>query len=207
LPEEIEIETKELQETIEEMREERAERHREEQETSWTRWISLSTALLAVVAAVAALQSGSLVNEALVVKNNSVLKQSQASDQWAYFQAKGLKSNGAKQTADLMAVLPAQAANAEKWSKEAERYKEDQKEIEEKAHELEKERDAEGRESVHLMHQHHTFAYCVTFTQVAIALSAVAALTKRRPIWYVSLLLGALGLFIFVTGLWQIGHG
>src|SRR5437867_1669371 len=83
MPEEIEIETKELQETIEEMRDERAERLLEAKQSSWTRWISLSTALLAVVAAVAALESGSLVNEALIVKNNAVLKQSQASDQWA----------------------------------------------------------------------------------------------------------------------------
>jgi len=133
-----------------------------------------------------------------------VLKQSQASDQWAYYQAKGLKSNGAKQTADLMAALPAHAESAEKWKAEAERYKEEQKEIDKKARELEKERDEEGRESMHRMHQHHIFAYCVTFTQVAIALSAIAALTRRKPVWYVSLLLGAGGLFVFLAGVLQL---
>jgi hypothetical protein len=203
VPEESEIETKELEETITELREERAERQREEKETSWTRWISLSTALLAVVAAVAALQSGTLVNEALLAKNNAVLKQSLASDQWAFYQAKGLKALQAKQSADILAALPNAPAAAEKWAKEAERYKEEQKEIETKAHDLESERDADTAESHHLMHRHHAFAYCVTFTQVAIALSAIAALTKRKPLWYLSLLTGVAGVGIFSWGLWS----
>lgn len=200
MPEEVEIETKELQETIEEMREEREEREKEERASAWTRWISLSTALLAVVAAVAALQSGTLVNEALISKNNAVLHQAQASDEWAYYQAKGIKGNGSAQTADLLAANSAQAAQAAHWRKEAGRYKHEQQQQMDKARELEHERDKEDKESEQLMEQHHVFAFCVTFTQVAIALSAVAALTKRKPIWYLSLLLGVAGLILFING-------
>ena len=113
MPEEAEVETKELQETIEEMREERAERVEAERRTAWTRWISLGTALLAVVAAVGALQSGTLVNEALVKKNESVLHQAQASDQWAYYQAKGIKGE-LQRTATLESELIRAAARAER---------------------------------------------------------------------------------------------
>lgn len=201
MPEEIEVETEKLQETIEELREEREERQREEKATHWTRWIALSTAILAVVAAVAALQSGALVNEALIVKNNALLRQTQASDQWGYYQAKGLKATSAQQTATLLAALPNRAEAVEKWNKEAERYKEEQKEIDAKAKELEAERDKETEEAHHLMHRHHTFAYCVTFTQVAIALSAIAALTKRKSIWVLSLLTGAAGIGVFLLGI------
>lgn len=200
MPEEVEIETKELQETIEEMREEREERAREAKESAWTRWISLTTALLAVVAAIAALESGTLVNEALVTKNTAVLMQAKASDQWAYYQAKGIKGNGAKQTAALLAAIPGHESDGEKWKAEAERYNEDQKEITAKAKEYETERDKETTESEHQMHQHHTFAFCVTFTQVAIALSAIAALTKRKPVWYMSMLVGVAGIIYFAIG-------
>lgn len=207
MPEEVEVETQELQETIEEMREERAERAEEERKTAWTRWISLGTALLAVVAAVGALQSGTLVNEALINKNESVLHQAQASDQWAYYQAKGLKANGAQQTADLLAASgAAQAANAAKWRKEADRYKHDQDEIQQKARELEGERDAKSKEAEALMEHHHIFAYCVTFTQVAIALSAVAALTRSKPVWFFGLLVGAGGLAFFLDGFLNNAH-
>jgi hypothetical protein len=206
MPEDVEIEANEIKETLEEMREEREEREREEKQTAWTRWISLSTSFLAVIAAVAALQSGFLVNEALAVKNDAVLKQAKASDQWAYYQAKGIKSNGAEQTAALFTANPAQAVQADKWKAEAERYKAEQKDIQDEAVKIEKERDKENAESNELMEHHHSFAFSVTFTQVAIALSAVAALTKRKPVWLFSLLIGSAGLIFFIKGFLDISH-
>lgn len=198
MPEEPEVETHELQETIDELREERAE---EQRDRAWTRWISLSTALLAVIAAIAALHSGTLVNEALMKKNESVLKQALASDQWAYYQAKSVKSNGAKATADLMSASPALADLARKYQAETARYTKEQEEITAEAKKLEKERDECSGESQTLLERHHIFAFCVTFTQVAIALSAIAALTKRKPMWYLSLLVGVAGVAWFVQGL------
>ncbi len=185
------------------MREEREERAKEAKETAWTRYISLTAAILAVVAAIAALQSGNLVNEALAKKNEAVLKQAQASDIWAYYQAKGIKGNGAQQTADLLSATPALKAQADHWRAEAARYKQEQKEQEAEAHRLEAERDKEGKEAEVLMEQHHIFAYCVTFTQVAIALSAIAALTKIRLVWYLSVLIGVAGIVYFANGFLQ----
>ncbi|HZT43370.1 MAG TPA: DUF4337 domain-containing protein [Chthonomonadaceae bacterium] len=200
MPEEAEIETKELQETIDELREERAEREKEVRESSWTKWVSLSTALLAVVAAIAALQSGNLVNEALIVKNDAVLKQAQASDTWNYYQAKGIEGYGAAQMVDQLSTHPAQAAVSAKYQKDVARYKQKQKQLYDQATKLEQERDKENTESGEFLEQHHIFAYCVTFTQVAIALSAVAALTKRKPVWYISLLIGLIGLALLIYG-------
>src|SRR5689334_23355115 len=80
MAEEQEIETRELQETIEELREEREERESEAKKAAWTRYIAMTTAILAVFAAVGALQSGALVNEAMI-------KQIKASDTWNEYQA------------------------------------------------------------------------------------------------------------------------
>ena len=201
MPEEPEVELHELQETIEELREEREERAAEKRESAWTRLISLSTALLAVLAAIAALQSGTLVNEAMVKKNDSVLAQAQASDQWNYYQAKGLKGNGAQQTADLLAAAPATAPLAKKYQQQAERYKREQEQIKKDAAKYEQDRDDASKECDAMLKRHHLFAFCVTFTQVAIALSAIAALTKRRPVWLFSLLVGVAGLVWFIDGL------
>ena len=203
MTEEIEIETKDLQDTIAEIREERAERAKEAKESSWVRYISLSTALLAVVAAVAALHAGSLANEALVAKNNSVLKQNMASDQWAYYQAKGIKSNNAVQTAVILSAFPGQSSQAAKMKAEAKRYKQEQGKIQSEAHSYEEERDADNKESALLFKNHETFAYCVTFVQVAIALSAIAALTKRKFVWYLSMLAGVAGVMWFASGYMQ----
>ena len=200
MPEEIEIETKELQETIEEMKEEREERAREEKENAWTRYIALSTAFLAVIAAVAALQAGKLVNEALLIKNESVLRQAQASDQWAYYQSAGIKSNTAKQTASILSALPGHGKDVETWNKEGARYEGKKDKAMADAKEFEKQRDELAEESKGLVEHHEIFAICVTCTQVAIALSAIAALTRRKGIWYFSMLVGVVGLVLFLNG-------
>src|SRR6266576_6850227 len=82
MPEGSEIDTEHLQETI-----------HEPPTDSLLRNIALSTALLAACGAIAALQAGGTVNEALVLKTEAGRLQAEASDQWAYYQAKGIKAN------------------------------------------------------------------------------------------------------------------
>ena len=54
-----------------------------------------------------------------------------------------------------------------------------------------------SREADHLLHQHHGFANSVALFQVAIALGALAALTRNRAIWVASLSLGGVGIALF----------
>jgi hypothetical protein len=208
MPEGVEIEAHELNEKLNEIHEAHEDAHSEgdHAEATWLRWVSLTTGLLAVIAAIGALLSGSLVNEALDEKNTAVLKQEQASDQWAYYQAKGIKGNTAAQTAAILTALPSKADSAERYNAEAEQYKKEQDQIQNKARKLEKERDEKLTVSEKLMHRHHTFSYSVTFTQIAIALSAIAALMRRKPIWYISLAAGAVGLIFFVLGFLPLEH-
>jgi hypothetical protein len=188
MPEGPEIETENLHEAIHE--------ELEKEGGTFLRQIALSTALLAALAAIGSLYAGSTVNEALRLETRATRLQAQASDQWAYYQAKGLKA----------AVTETSAAAWSATGKEppadlrarAERYGEEQKEIQEKAKDLEKERDALTAESEHLMHSHHRFARAVAFFQVAIALGAVAALTRRKTVWLGSITVGAVGIALFV---------
>ena len=197
MPEEIEFDPREDHEKMEEIREE----HGDPKHKDWMRLISLSTAVLAVVAAIAALMSGSLVNEALFESSHAVEAQAKASDQWAYYQAKGIKGNTAMQTADLLAASPAAKPGlAAHYREESKRYAEDQEKAKKSAEEFEETRKEKNGEADKLMHQHHKFAYCVTITQVAIALSAIAALTRNRPVWYGSLVTGAIGIAVLFWG-------
>src|SRR5579862_4312074 len=84
MPEEIEIDTDKLREAI--------DKEIEKESGSLLRAIAMSTALFAALAAIVSLQAGSTVNEALVLKTEATRLQAQASDQWAYYQAKGLKA-------------------------------------------------------------------------------------------------------------------
>jgi ribosomal protein L9 len=145
---------------------------------SWIMGVALSSSLLAVMAAIAALMAGHDVNEAMI-------NQIQASDKWSYYQAKGIKSSLIEARLDM-------ATNLEEKKKEAlkekiARYKEEQAEIQTEAAKLEV-------ESKINLHRHEYWAGAVTFFQIAIALSAISIVVKKKSIWKLSLGIGSIGL-------------
>ena len=180
MPEEIEIDTDALQEKIDEQREKRG--------GSFLRWISLTTALLAALAAIASLKAGATVNEALVLKTDATRLQAQASDQWAYYQAKGIKS---AVTESAITTWEAAGKSAPpRLAAQSARYLAQQDSISRKATELEHQRDEKSREAEVLLSQHHVYAAAVALLQISIALGAIAALTGSRFVWFGSIGLG-----------------
>lgn len=164
--EEMEVPTEHLHEEINE---------RAKEEKNWSLYVAVSTALMAALAAVASMLAGHDSNEALI-------EQIKASDQWAYYQAKGIKQEIAKLGTVTDTVKIA-------------RYQKEQLESKRAAEEDE-------RKSKTFLEQHVFFARCVTLFQIAIAISAVSIITRRRPLWYLALLIAVVGLYIFVTSLW-----
>ena len=187
MPEEIEVDTDKLRETIDE--------EIEKEGGQLLRTIALTTAIFAALAAIASLKAGGSVNEALALKTEATRLQAEASDQWTYYQAKGLKATVTELAKNSWAALDKKPP--EELDNSQERYAEDQRKSKERAEELEKRRDEKGEEADHLMHQHHFFAQAVALLQVAIALGAVAALTRKRIVWVGSALLGLLGAGVF----------
>lgn len=189
MPEMPEIDTDSLREKIAE---------EVERETGgFMRNIALTTALFAALAAITALEAGSTVNEALVLKTEATRIQAQASDEWAYYQAKGLKAAIAHSAVGPWAASDKQPPAA--FADEEARYVKEQKVIEAHARELEHERDVKSDEADQLLHRHHRYAKSVALLQVAIALGAVAALTKKGMVWWGSLGLGIIGSGMFIV--------
>src|SRR5215471_18047579 len=83
MPEETEIDTDSVRESI----------HEHHSAPPLIKRIALTTALLAALGAGAALKSGDTANRALVLKSEAGRLQAEASDQWAYYQAKGIKGH------------------------------------------------------------------------------------------------------------------
>ncbi len=118
----------------------------------------------------------------------------QASDQWNYYQAKGIKASVLSTRLAVLTALGKPVSKADQDKLEA--YDSDQETISEKAKEKEHESEA------HLGH-HQILARSVTFFQVAITLGAIAVLVRRRRFWLVSLGFGFVGLGFFIQGLFS----
>lgn len=189
MPEEIEIDTDKLRETIDE------EIEKEEKGGArLVRWIALTTAILAALAAIASLEAGATVNEALVLKTESTRLQSQASDQCAYYQAKVIKADVVQ--ASAASWIAAGKSPPPDIETQSTRYAAQQDTIRAKAKELENERDAKSHEADGLLEHHHHYAGAVALFQVAIALGAIAALTRVRVVWIGSLVIGLAGIVL-----------
>ena len=177
--EEFEDPTEKLKETLEALEE---KEEKEEKREQWISYVALSTAFIAVFAAIAGMMAGYHANEGM-------LDQIMASDKWAFYQAKSIKSEMASNTIQLLTALdkPVPAENAQKKAG-LEKDKADIK------------ADAEGSEksSEDHMKVHIVFSRAVTIFQVAIAISAIAIVTRKKFMWYLSLLLSA-GASVFLV--------
>ena len=149
-------------------------------DTPWISGVALSTAILAVLAAIAGLLSGHHANEAM-------MNQIEASDQWAFYQAKSIKASV------LEAKMTLATAATEKDQEKATQYQEEQSEIKREA----EHKQAEAKAN---FHKHEVFARSVTMFQIAIAVAAISALTKKRRFWYVGLVFGLAGAIFLVLG-------
>jgi len=184
VPEESEIPTEKLHEAIHEELEHEGGR--------FLKLIALTTALFAACAAVVALLAGSTVNEALVLKTEATRLQAQASDQWAYYQAKGIKAAVAEASRTSWLAIGKEAPPA--YAESQTRYTREQEAIKKAAEDKERQRDDREREADTLLRRHHGYANAVALFQVSIALGAVAALTRTRAVWFGSGLVGLAGL-------------
>src|ERR1700716_2803963 len=99
--------------------------------------VSLTMAVLAVLVATVSLLGHRTHTEEIILQNK-------VTDQWGYYQAKNIRRHTNELFADLTTVVVSKDAEGvaklhEKYRAEADRYKEEQKELDAKARELEKE--------------------------------------------------------------------
>jgi hypothetical protein len=171
----------------------------EEKKEPWLNYLALTTVILAVCATLSTFKGGGY-------STRSVLSQAQASDQWAYYQAKSIKGylyelQKEKLEMELKLLGPkATPSLIEDYQKKIDGYTKNIKRYNEEKAQIEK--DARNFEAVKVDATVHaqTFGMAVIFLQIAILLSSIAALMKKKPVWILGLVTGAVGVFYFING-------
>ena len=141
--------------------------------------IAMFTAIVATVGAIFAYMGGATQANAGLLKNDAAIKKTEASNQWNYFQSKSTKQSLAELARDL---APDERKAA--YQAKVDRYESEKNEIKVAAEKLEADSHKFDRQSEEQMHQHHRWAQATTALQVAIALAAIALLTKKKWLEY-----------------------
>ena len=154
--------------------------------------ISVTMAILAVCVAVVSLMGHRAHTEELMLQNR-------ATDQWSYYQAKNIRRHNYEMGEDLLSLV--EFKNKEeadkvraKYHAEAERYTKEQDEIEEQAKVLENESEREQRRA-------NRFDLGEVFLEIALVISSLALLSRKRVYWFLGIISGVTGLGVAVTGL------
>jgi len=153
--------------------------------------VSVTMAILAVLVAVVTLLGHRAHTEEVVL-------QAKASDQWAYYQAKNIRRHEDEIVADVTSVQPTLDAAAlgklrEKYSGEAARYKDEQKEIEDKARDMEAEVATERNRA-------DRYDLAEVFLEVGLVITSITLLSGRRFFWLLGILLAVIGIGLAATG-------
>ena len=167
----------------------------------WMSWVALATAIMAVFAAITTLYVGKY-------SSRAVLHQGQETSQWAYYQAKSIKSyiyeiQRQKMELEMLADKGLRAGSVSDryrkimadYDKQIKRYEVEKAEIKTVADNL-----AQYKEDA--QHRAGNFGYALIFLQISIMLSSVSALTKKKPLFFVGLALTMGWTFFFLDAIW-----
>ena len=172
----------------------------EEKKENWTTYMAISTVIIVVCATLSTFKGGGY-------SNKSLMNQTSASDQWSFYQSKSLKSyifemqkdnlelqrelqNKSKPSGELLSKYDEKIATC---ANKIHQYEVDKENISVIAKKFESDRDDCKLHA-------SAFGIAVIFLQISILLSSLSALAKKKYIWFLSLLVGAVGIVYFLDG-------
>lgn len=183
----------ELKQLVAELRADHVAQKEKEKRDGWTKYVSLTMVCIAVLAAIATLKGGGFSTRTLKEMNEATFNQTQASDQWSYFEAKSIKQNLYEIELDHLNAAPAPDAFAvAKMKAKVDKYEKDKADITALAKKFEAARDAARKTATIAAEHSKGMGLAITLFQIAIALGAMCLIVKKKPLWIVSTVLGAL---------------
>jgi hypothetical protein len=149
--------------------------------------VTLTMAVLAVLVATVSLLGHRTHTEEIILQNK-------VTDEWAYYQAKNIRRHTDELFADLTTVIASKDLEAavklhDKYRAEADRYKDEQKELDTKARELEKEAELARRKA-------DRFDLGEVFLEVALVITSITLLSGRRLFWHFGLFMATAGVLV-----------
>jgi len=153
--------------------------------------VSVTMAILAVLVAVITLLGHRAHTE-------EVVRQGQAYDEWAQYQAKNIRQHEDVVFNDLASVQATTDGAAitklrDKYSEEITRYKGEMKDLSDQAHELEGEVATERNRA-------DRFDLAEVFLEVGLVITSITLLSGRRFFWFAGIIFGVVGVAVAATG-------
>jgi|GEM_PF-158771 len=167
-------------------------------EANWqtTMVSAITAAILAVFAAFGSLLSGHEANQAII-------HQTQATDQWSYYQSKSTKGHVYEVGKEIVRALAVAQGPADlaKIQHTLETFEQQVRKYESQKADSEKEARKKEQESEHEFQKHHYYALGIAAFQIGIVLASISILVRYRLLWIASLFAGLVGIGFLGRGM------
>lgn len=172
----------------------------EEKKEKWTTYLAISTVIIVVCATLSTFKGGGY-------SNKSLMNQTSASDQWAFYQSKSLKSYVFEMQKDNLELQGELIKKSNPAKEILSKYEEKIASCTKKIHQYELEKEEISRAAKKFeadrddckLHS-SAFGIAVIFLQISILLSSISALAKKKYVWFLSILVGVIGIVYFLDG-------
>jgi hypothetical protein len=169
--------------------------------------VAMTMTVIAALLAVVTLLSHRAHTETLRLVTLAAVYKSEATDEWNYYQAKNIRSHAYRTSGEFSSFVTKEGgsetrrkAAAERWQKQVDKYEQELPEQKKRAEELDAKSVAAVKQSEHVHHQADRFDVGELAVELALILSSIAVLTKRRPYWYAGIAFACAGSAVAATG-------
>ena len=162
----------------------------------WLEWVALTTTILAVCTAIGSLKAGSF-------STKVQLSSTKENNAWAYFQSKSIKQHTCELERNQLEIMMADNHSPKAAKLIEEKLKQVNDDIarydKEKA-DIQKDAKAQTQEQILYKQKNGNLGLAVMLLQIAIMMSSIGALIKRKQLWVLGLCFGGIGLVYFLNG-------
>ena len=162
----------------------------------WLQWVALTTTILAVCAAIGSLRASSYSTRVSIMTTKE-------NNAWAYFQSKSIKQHSCevqKDTFELYSLSKLAKPERDYVTKKINSYKKEIARYDKEKADIKTEAEGLAKSQESMKHQGANFGMGVMWLQIAIMLSSVSALLRKKPLWFVGMAFGVIGLVYFLDG-------
>jgi hypothetical protein len=165
----------------------------------WRDWLALSTTIIAVITVIMSLAA----SRATML---AVYASSKETNQWLLYQTKGIKEysyqiSKAAFELELTGTSAISAEAAEKYRQTIKKYDEEIKRYKDEKEEIMQEALSMGKTKEKNIKQSAGFVASIVFLLIAILLSSIAAVVRKKYIWYIGLSMLAGWSYFFINGI------
>jgi hypothetical protein len=186
---------------VQNQKEEKTKAEAQALQDRWTRYAALSMAFIALIAGYAMSKGGDCAGRISKDLSEATYNQTQASDQWSFYQAKAQKQLILDLEINLRSIAKADEANIDDLKKKVIRYDKEKTEIRAEAEKFEKLRNGFRGDAEAMTVLGAKLAKAAQMFQISLAIGGLCLLSKKKWLWYITLGVSAIAICFLAMAL------